>query len=273
MGRDFHYPARAVFHGNAYTERQYEMTFTIRIAEHCIGIDSVYENVFRLCRDYLTDGTPEFSVSVCGPDIDMERILSAETDRSEGREPVRYTGAQLEETAVYRKICDALATSGTILFHSSAVAVDGMAYLFAAPSGTGKSTHAALWKRYLGDKAVIVNDDKPLVLVSNGQAFVYGTPWSGKHGLNADLRVKVRAVCFIERAEENRIVKLDGRRMIPCIMNQTYRPSDPVLYSHVINTVSEFSSAAAFYRLGCNMDISAAETAYRAMKPEGDYEI
>ncbi len=68
-----------------------------------------------------------------------------------------------------------------IRLHSSAVVVDGRAYLFSATSGTGKSTHTGLWLELFGDKAYIINDDKPAVRLRDGVWYAYGTPWSGKH--------------------------------------------------------------------------------------------
>jgi serine kinase of HPr protein (carbohydrate metabolism regulator) len=58
----------------------------------------------------------------------------------------------------------------TFLFHGSAIAVDGVGYLFTAKSGTGKSTHARLWRELLGARAVMVNDDKPLLRVTEGRS-------------------------------------------------------------------------------------------------------
>ena len=67
-----------------------------------------------------------------------------------------------------------------MLLHSSAVVVDGYAYLFSADSGTGKSTHTGLWKQHFGDRAYIINDDKPAIRKVDGEWYVFGTPWSGK---------------------------------------------------------------------------------------------
>lgn len=66
-----------------------------------------------------------------------------------------YAGGQFN-----RKILD----YGGIMIHASAVAVDGKAYLFSAPCGTGKSTHTKQWQKYFGaERAVIINDDKPVL--------------------------------------------------------------------------------------------------------------
>lgn len=64
--------------------------------------------------------------------------------------------------------------------HGAVVAWKDQGYLFTAPSGTGKSTHLALWKKYLGDQAEVINGDKPFLKVMEDEVWVYGTPWAGK---------------------------------------------------------------------------------------------
>ena len=87
--------------------------------------------------------------------------------------------------------------------HASAVAVDNKVVLFSAPCGTGKSTHTTLWQKYFGkDKAVIVNDDKPALRLLEDAFYVYGTPWSGKSDLSANIKVPLQAVAFLEQAKK-----------------------------------------------------------------------
>ena len=70
---------------------------------------------------------------------------------------------------------------GGIMIHSSAVEVDGKAYLFSAPCGTGKSTHTKQWQKYFGaDQAIIINDDKPVLRRLEDGWYAYGTPLVGK---------------------------------------------------------------------------------------------
>lgn len=76
----------------------------------------------------------------------------------------------------YRKLINL----GGFMLHASAIVVDNKAYLFSAPSGTGKSTHTKLWQECFGDKAIIINDDKPAIRIEEGKCFAYGTPFSGK---------------------------------------------------------------------------------------------
>ena len=68
----------------------------------------------------------------------------------------------------------------TALFHSAVVSYQGKGYMFLGRSGTGKSTHASLWRRYI-EGTELMNDDNPAVRIRpDGTAMVYGTPWSGK---------------------------------------------------------------------------------------------
>ena len=64
-----------------------------------------------------------------------------------------------------------------IVIHSSAIELDGNGILFSAPSGTGKSTQANLWREHKG--AVVLNGDRPALRTLDGSVYVYGTLWSG----------------------------------------------------------------------------------------------
>ena len=111
----------------------------------------------------------------------------------------------METLAVYRKIADQMLSYDTLLFHGSVVAVDETGYLFTAKSGTGKSPHARLWREYLGERAVMVNDDKPLLQITKNGVIAYGTPWDGKHHLSSNIAVPLKAICILTRASENHI--------------------------------------------------------------------
>ena len=89
--------------------------------------------------------------------------------------------------------------------HSSAVELDGKAYLFSGPSGMGKSTHTRLWQSVFGEKAQVFNDDKPALRRIDGKWFAFGTPWCGKDRINQNKKVPLAGICFLKRGEENKI--------------------------------------------------------------------
>ena len=237
-----------------------------KMAGRIIKVCSLYEEVHAYCVGYETEGTPDFTVTVSEADIAYEREKSAREDRAEGL-PVRvYPEPYLEELAVYRKIAEKMPDYGTVLFHGSVIAVDGQGYLFTAKSGTGKSTHTRLWRQMLGERTVMVNDDKPL-LRSDADGFIAcGTPYNGKHRLGSNIEVPLRALCILTRAQVNRIERISKSEAYPMLLQQVYRSADPAALKKTLLLIDRLAAVTPLYRLGCNTEPEAAEIAYRAMK-------
>ena len=237
-----------------------------RIADLNIEVQSLFEYVHTLCRDYRTTGNAGLSIAVTPADIDLEREKSAREDEIEDVPVRNYPDGYLESLAVYRKIAEQMPDYDTFLFHGSCIAVDGTAYLFTAKSGTGKSTHTRLWRELLGSRAVMVNDDKPLIRVSETGAVAYGTPWDGKHHLSSNTAVPLKAACILERAAENRICAITPSEALPMLLQQVYRPMNAEAMGQTLRLIDRFAGSVKLYRLGCSMDISAAELSYNTMK-------
>ncbi len=154
---------------------------------------------------------------------------------------------------------------GGFMLHSSAVVVDGKAYLFTADSGVGKSTHTMLWQELLGDKAFILNDDKPAVRLYNGEWYAYGTPWSGKHDISSNQRVKLGGIAVITRGEHNKIERFGGGKAVLEIFKQINRPKNPNARTIILDLLDNLFSTVPVWRLECNTDIEAAKVSYEAM--------
>lgn len=153
-----------------------------------------------------------------------------------------------------------------MLLHSSAVVMDGKAYLFSADSGTGKSTHTSLYRRYYGDDHVrILNDDKPAIRLEDGVFYAYGTPWSGKTDLNLNLRVPLAGVCLLERGEKNEIAPLPARKALFRLLQQTRRFDDKVKMEKVMMLLDALLQKVPVWTMKCNMDPEAAKVSYEAM--------
>lgn len=156
-----------------------------------------------------------------------------------------------------------------MLLHSSAVCINGKAYLFSANPGTGKSTHTTLWRRVFGDENVrILNDDKPALRLENGVWYAYGTPWSGKTSQNLNLRYPVGGIAFLERAEENTIERYNKPDLVYQFLNQTSRPAQPERRANLLTYINSIISEIPVWRLCCNMEPEAAIIAYEAMSGE-----
>ena len=168
------------------------------------GLNVFYEPKYRrtLLRSekYIADNqniNPNFSMEVSEERID--NYLKIYPDISRSLAEYVIFGAEF-----YEKIID----YNAMLLHSSAVCVDNKAYLFTADSGTGKSTHTELWMSYFGEKAVMINDDKPVIRIIGSKIYACGTPFSGKNDINKNIMVPLQAICSLNRGEKNTIERL-----------------------------------------------------------------
>ncbi len=159
----------------------------------------------------------------------------------------------------------ALLNFNGFMLHSSAVEVDGQAYLFSAPSGTGKSTHTSLWLELFGDKAQIINDDKPAIRITDNGIYAYGTPWSGKSDLNVNEGYPLGGICVLERSEHNFINPLDEGTAVFSILNQTIRPQAPEAMGQLLTLLDTVIKQVPVWKMGCNISVDAAKMAYEAM--------
>ena len=151
------------------------------------------------------------------------------------------------------------------LLHSSAVVVDGKAYLFSAASGTGKSTHTRLWLDHFGDRAYMLNDDKPALRLEDGKWYAYGTPWSGKYDISANARVPLAGICFLKRGEKNVIHPMKGSAAVFSFLEQTLRPAGKQARMDIMNLLEKLMDSVPIWQLECNMEPEAALISYRAM--------
>lgn len=157
---------------------------------------------------------------------------------------------------------------GGFQLHSSAVVVDGKAYLFTANPGTGKSTHTGLWLQLFGERAFILNDDKPALRLIDGTWYAFGTPWSGKHDISVNTGVPVAGIAVLERGEINRIAPLGGQEAVLPIIRQCNRPKAAEYRVRLMALLDQLITQIPIWKLQCNMDPEAAIVSYEAMSGE-----
>ena len=244
--------------------------FNIALADTVIGVRAEYESTRRFCRDFISSASPDFRVEISEEDIRYERLMAAKEAETEGKQAVNYEDAYLETLAVCRKAAEILPAFDTILFHGSAISVEGEAFIFAAKSGTGKSTQARLWREYFGEAAVMINDDKPLLKISGNEVRVYGSPWNGKHQLGGNISAPLKAIAILERAEENRISPLDKRSALPMLCQQSYRPRKAESLAKTMELIDRLGTGVKLCKLGCNMEPEAVTTAYGVMSGKNE---
>jgi hypothetical protein len=152
-------------------------------------------------------------------------------------------------------------------FHASAVQLDGKAYLFSAPPGTGKSTHTEKWCRLFG--AQIINDDKPVLRWVDNRWMVYGTPWSGKHDLSKPVGVPFGGLAVLQRGNENTIRMLSSAEAVPAIISQCLRFAHKGCMVRQLELIDKLLKEMPVWLLTCRNDDEAAIVSCGAMKNHG----
>lgn len=234
--------------------------FCMKLADRVAAVRCLFESTPEYFRKYVTQESADFSLTVTREDIAFEAGEALAEALSEGFRVRNFPEPYLERAAIQRKIALELLRYGTVLFHGSAVAADGACYLFTAKSGTGKSTHTRLWRQLLGERAVMVNDDKPFLRITDSGIWVCGSPWSGKHGLDSNIAVPLQGICLLERGSENRIRPLEEAAIMPLL--RTHCPILPTEYGHLAQALSQ---GTAFWHMTCTKDPAAAQVSYEAM--------
>jgi len=152
----------------------------------------------------------------------------------------------------------ASAQKGTMLMHASVIRCDGKGYLMTAPSGTGKSTHTRLWYDNIPG-CDLMNDDNPVVRVIDGQAIVYGSPWSGKTPCYRNIQAPIGGIVRIQQRPENTIRKLRPVEafcnLLPAMSNMKW---DERVYNGVCDGIGELIRIVGMYELGCLPNAEAA---------------
>ncbi len=239
--------------------------FTVSIAEIPIRIRAIYPQTQVFCRRFLCEKEPLFEVEITQQDFAVEQAFSART-AAHRSEPVKeYPLPYLETLAISRKIANRTPQYGAVLFHGAAVAVDGEVYLFTAKSGTGKTTHIRYWLEQFGDRATVVNGDKPFLKITENGVFACGSPWQGKENYGSNLILPLKAVCLLQRDKTDHIERVSFGQNLAAVLRQTYQPPTAQGMEQTLELIPKLAAQVPLYRLGCTMNPNSALVSYNGM--------
>ena len=238
------------------------MRFSVNVSFAGISIKVNYSSshFYDLIKDFVTEEKEECECVLTQSMIEKEK-KSLTTKQSDG---------YLELLAFIRSFCSYAALRNTILFHSTVVTYKGDAYVFAAPSGVGKTTHAKLWMDLLGDKARILNGDKPFIRVLGKEDIpvVFGSPLKGKEGYGYNGSMPLKGICFISRGTENEIEKISHDEALKLAYRQLFLPEDNKSATNSMNVLISIVNNVPTYKLKCTKDIEAAKLSFETMTGE-----
>ncbi len=219
-----------------------------------IHIKHKYEYMLRLCKGYTAN-------------FDKSDITATADDDAVLKEKEMVSAAPIEaceSLCIYRTIAEQLPKFDRFVFHGAAIEHNGNAYLFTAPSGTGKTTHINLWKKHLGDDVNIINGDKPIIDATNNP-MVYGTPWAGKEGYQRNTCAPLKAICILKQGKTNDITLLENTDAINYLMRQVYMPKDTISLSKTLALIGKVIENIPVYMLECDISEDAFKASYNKM--------
>ncbi len=231
------------------------MSNSFRIAELNVTMTPKHEPLISRSVPYAVSDVKSVDADLDISEERFQEFRDAYPDSNDALIEYMFTGSNFYKTLIRHN---------GILLHSSAVILDNKAYLFSAPSGTGKSTHTALWLKEFPETEIL-NDDKPAIRILNDGIYVYGTPWSGKTDLNLNRKVPLQGIAFLERGTKNEISPLDPMKALENLLNQTVRPGDREYASKLFDLLDQILTRVPIYKLSCNMDPEAAHVSYEVM--------
>lgn len=237
-----------------------EPVFTLHVMEQ-VCADTFEQEIHQdddgseIMAGHLSDGQPCFKFLLMG-----RHVATMVTSNDYHQADVAMTDCQQFglDNALMVMYALSTATSQTALFHSSVVSYEGRGYMFLGKSGTGKSTHSRLWLRNI-EGTDLVNDDNPVVRIVDGEARVYGSPWSGKTPCYRNLVYPIGAIVLLSQAPYNRIERLKGLKayaaLVPSISGKRW---DAALADGLHQTEEWLARCAHVFHLECLPDAAAA---------------
>lgn len=223
----------------------------IKVADFVFEINNRYSYCEKFVGDYLTNEEPDCHISI------TTEVLEKRKAKLASDYPMHY----IEFLEIYRVICDYVVANGGMLMHGAVIEYNSQAYMFTAPSGTGKTTHIRQWKKLYGDKVQIINGDKPLMRYIDGEFIVYGTPWCGKEHYNRNVRAPLKGIVLLSRGEVNSIERIAPEKFNAFLLKQIYMPKSREGILKSLDFADRLFTTVPLYSLKCNISTDAARVA------------
>lgn len=145
------------------------------------------------------------------------------------------------------------------VLHASYIDYCGSGVIFTAPSGTGKSTQAELWRRYEG--AEIINGDRVLLGKRNGRWYAHGYPCCGSSRICVNRSLPLTAIVVLAQGDNNQIDTLSVPQKIRALSSATEIFTwDSHEIELAISIAEETAAQIPVFRLTCTPDQNAVET-------------
>lgn len=152
-----------------------------------------------------------------------------------------------------------------LFLHAAQIAFQGKGIVFTAPSGTGKTTQAKLWRHYRG--AEIICNDRTLVRKQDGIWHTYGYPIDGSEPVRSEKVNRLCCVVLLRQGSDNTIQRLPPARTISLLMPQVvFHTWSGAARATAMQQLLSLVEDIPVFLLTCTPDERAVETLERKLK-------
>lgn len=164
-----------------------------------------------------------------------------------------------------------LAQRNRVILHSSYILYKGKGIVFTAPSGTGKSTQADLWKQNR-ENVEIINGDRSVLSCDGNTPAVHGIPFCGSSGISWNRTAPLQAIVILRQSKGNTIRRLYGAEAVKMIYSEcSVSLWDRDCMQNILQVLISITEAVPVFLLACLPDRSAVELLEHALKGEEIY--
>ena len=221
-----------------------------------VKIENRYDFTTKFCQEYLSEdqiSNVDIIASVTEEEFAAERAASED-----------FSDGYIENICLYRSICSQIPVLNRMLLHCAVLEYDGKGYAFLGRSGTGKSTHTRLWKKYLGTPKMI-NGDKPILECVGDGFLAHGTPWRGKESWGRRSSAPLCGLCFLEQAKENSIRKLSPSEVSSRLFGQILLPESEENVISTLDLADKLIATTPAYLLKCDISREAVKLSFEQL--------
>lgn len=146
---------------------------------------------------------------------------------------------------------------GLFFLHSASLLYQGRAWIFSGKSGTGKSTHTNLWKKFFDVE--LLNGDLNMIGIEREKLYVYGQPWCGTSQICTEKSYPLGGIIFLRQAEENVCLVPEVSEKILAMVQRMISPAwEKELLERNISFAKKVEAHCPVWRLYCTPDKEAA---------------
>lgn len=223
------------------------MKLLIELARITFELDTVYGNMQFFCKDFLVESKkPDYMISITQKEIEAEWANKSDLKGNFDSLQQRSMYPVSERKAFLRKIVDILPFHSVLLMHGAVVSDGKSAYMFTAPSGTGKTTRAHLFTDSHPDY-YILNGDKPLVKIEKDRVLVYGSPWKGKEHEGINEEATLKAIFLLVRSDHTKLTELRASEAFGFLTTQTCIPSNGKQTKRILHLIESLEGKTKIF--------------------------